>query len=243
MNKIFRLYILFAFFFTAGIFAFADGPSLALHGKSSVDIAAVVKQAEEDYSQAVELYKNKKFAKAKKKFKEVSFLVSDYKDTMNYLALIDRYVWEKQEKALQDQRQQELTAPELKYKEEFLRQQRLKALELKHRKEFLRQQAQEREERQHQAQLEARRKAVRKQLEDGVEAMYREALRLYKQGDYMAAADKFKDVQDILPGYKRVGQYMGEVRLKSLTVNPPLPSVSRQDVVSKVLDLFESNAK
>ncbi len=103
--------------------------------------------------------------------------------------------------------------------------------------------------------LEARRKAVRKQLEDGVEAMYQEALSLYKQGHYTAAVDKFKDVQDILPGYKRAGQYMDEARQKSLTVTPQpvitpgasaVPSsslVSREDSVSKVLDLFESNKK
>ncbi len=186
INKIFRLYILFIFFFTAGVFVFADKPS--------------DKQAKEDYTQAVELYKNKKLAKARKKFEEVNLAVPGYKDTMKYLGVIDRYVREKQEKALQGQRQR-------------------------------------------QAQLETRRKAVRKQLEDGVEAIYQKALSLYKQGDYKAATDKFKDVQDILSGYKSAGQYVGEARLKSLTVNPPSPSLSRQDSVSKALDLFESNAK
>jgi hypothetical protein len=86
--------------------------------------------------------------------------------------------------------------------------------------------------------------------------MYQEALSLYKRGDYTAAADKFKDVRDIIPGYKRSEQYMDEARRKSLTVNlqavnasphasavPASPSASRQDVVSKVLDLFDLNAK
>jgi outer membrane protein assembly factor BamD (BamD/ComL family) len=90
--------------------------------------------------------------------------------------------------------------------------------------------------RERQAKLEARRKAVRKQLDDGLEAMYQEALSLYKRGDYTAAADKFKDVQDIMLGYKRSEQYMGEARRKSLNVNF---SGSRQDAVSKGLDLFD----
>jgi TolA-binding protein len=108
-----------------------------------------------------------------------------------------------------------------------------------------------------QAQLEARRERVRKQLEDGVEAMYQEALSLYKQGDYADAAAKFKDVQDIIPGYKDSGQYVDDSLSKSMqsvsphTVEvspdpsqvPASPSVSHQDAVSKALDLFDPNAK
>jgi TolA-binding protein len=94
-----------------------------------------------------------------------------------------------------------------------------------------------------QAQLDARREIVRKQLEDGVEAMYQEALSLYKQGDYADAADKFKDVQDIIPGYKSSGQYMDDARSKSMAAVPSSEPVSRQDVVSKALDLFDPNAK
>jgi TolA-binding protein len=126
-------------------------------------------------------------------------------------------------------------------------------LEEKHREEIVRQQAEQREEtqrrqelerqeREHQAQLEAQREAVRKQLEDGVDAMYQDAMRLYNQGEFTAAADRFKDVQDILPGYKRAGQYMDEARMKSLTVSASSP-VSRQENVSKALDLFDPNAK
>jgi len=102
-------------------------------------------------------------------------------------------------------------------------------------------------------QLEARRAVVRKKLEDGVEAMYQEALSLYKHGNYTAAADKFKDVQDILPGYKRSGQYMDEARRKSLTFQsvitlnasavPSSSPVAREDSISKTLDLFDSNVQ
>ena len=107
------------------------------------------------------------------------------------------------------------------------------------------------DEQQRQAALEAQREAVRKQLEDGVEAMYQEAMSLYKQESYSAAADRFKDVLDILPGYKRAAQYMDDSRQKSLTVNtqavveskPAAAPVSHQDSVSKALDLLDPNVK
>ena len=123
-------------------------------------------------------------------------------------------------------------AQEEKHREEFLRQQEQEREEKIKQEEIIREETQrrqelERQERQRQAQLEAQREAVRKQLEDGVEAMYQEALSLYKQGDYTAAADRFKDVQDILPGYKHSEQYMDEARQKSLTVKPQAVICSR----------------
>lgn len=119
----------------------------------------------------------------------------------------------------------------------------------------------QRQEREREAKLNAQREALRKQLEDGVNVMYQEALRLYKQGKYTAAAQRFKDIQDILPGYKRASQYMDEARLKAETAlksqaqgipdtsvlpgtsNPPSASSSatRQDTISKTLDLFDPN--
>jgi len=103
----------------------------------------------------------------------------------------------------------------------------------------------------HQPPLNAQREVIRKQLEDGVEGMYQEAVRLYNQGQYPAAAEKFKDVEDIIPGYKRAGQYRQEASLKSrsmiLTGTPNSPSVfsstNRQDAVSKALDLFDPDVK
>ena len=138
----------------------------------------------------------------------------------------------KDEMAQQKDRQERERQRQKKLTEELERQKRLyeenRLFQL--RKEgFLHQQAQVR---QRQDELQARREAVRKQLEDGVEAMYQEALRVYQHGDYAAAADKFKDVRDIIPGYKRSEQYMDEARQKSLTVN--------LQVVSKALDLFDS---
>ncbi len=106
-------------------------------------------------------------------------------------------------------------------------------------------------DRQRQAQLEARREAVRKRFLDGVEGMYQDALKLYKQGKYSAAANGFKVLQDIFPGYKRTEEYLDKVRLKSLNANasatpittPGTSVLSHQDIVSKALDLFDSDVK
>ncbi len=188
----------------------------------------------------------------------------------------------KEERQKEKARQQELRAEKAKEQAER------SAREQKRREEILHEQEQQREERgkqeaiireetkrkedlenqerQHQAQLDSQREAVRKQLEDGVEIMYQDALSLFNQGHFTAAADRFKDVQDILPGYKRSAQYMDEARQKSLFTSPQAsnipqvpastanvtavpvdagasPTVSRQDSISKALDLFDPNAK
>ncbi len=162
----------------------------------------------------------------------------------------------KEDKQKELEHQQELKAEEAKHKQEVLQQQAQEREEKIKQEQIMREEAQrrqelERQERAQQAQLEAQRAAVRKQLEDGVESMYQEALSLYKQGDFSAAADKFKDVQDILPDYKRSAQYMDAARQKSLDAHaviiPQPPStatpVSRDNSVSKALDLFDSNVK
>jgi len=142
----------------------------------------------------------------------------------------------KEEKQKEEEHQQELAAEkvkeeaakfaqEQKNKEEELRRQEDQRQEKMKQDEIVREEAQrradlEKQEHERQAQIEAQRQAVRKQLEDGVEEMYQDALSLYQQGDYKSAADRFKDVQDILPGYKRTEQYMDEARQKSLIIKP-----------------------
>ena len=118
MNRIFRLYILFALFSTSGVFAFANQPASAPDNKPSIDTAAVLKErkelinkwAEKGYTQAVELYKDKKFAEAKKKFEEVARVIHDYKSVKDYLSRIEK-IENKMKKDQEEQRpQQQRTA-------------------------------------------------------------------------------------------------------------------------------------
>jgi len=184
-------------------------------------------------------------------------------------AFLDKKYMEDQKEQVRQKRIEEKQL-EKKHREEFLRQQKLEREEKIKQEAIMREEAKnrrdiQRQERQRQAQLEAQREAVRRELENGVEAMYQEALGLYKKGDFMAAADKFKDVQDILPGYKKSGQLMDDARQKSMNVPPhegtasdsseeitdvpashPAVVVSQpthEDDVSKALDIFDPNAK
>jgi TolA-binding protein len=166
------------------------------------------------------------------------------------------------EKTAQEQkRREELARQQEQDREEKIRQDKIMREETQRKEEL------ERQEREHQAQLEAQRESVRKQLEDGVEAMYQDAMNLFKQGKYTAAEGRFKDVQDIIPGYKRAEQYLDEAHQRSMTENSQAvvpsdisdssanssntpvadaqasSSVSRQDSISKALDLFDPNAK
>ncbi len=110
-----------------------------------------------------------------------------------------------------------------------------------------------------QKKLEEERRVIHQQLNNGVEAIYRNALRLYRSGDYQAAAVRFSDVQDLIPNYKNAGEYLkkSQARNKSATslpvvsktlaspeaINNPQNATksAQKDELSKALDLFETN--
>ncbi len=100
--------------------------------------------------------------------------------------------------------------------------------------------------------LEAERAVLRKQLEDGVEAIYQEAIVLYKAGKYIDAIQRFNDVQDIIPDYKRSKDLMEKsiqfsARPKeNISIVVPQPAIhggSRNKAVKNALDRFEPNVR
>jgi hypothetical protein len=97
-----------------------------------------------------------------------------------------------------------------------------------------------------QEKLQDERKAVRQQLENGVESMYDEAIKLYKSGDYTTAATRFSDVQDLMPNYKNSTQYLKKIQVRkpiassTVVASPKTTAPSRDDQVSKTLDMFDS---
>ncbi len=108
--------------------------------------------------------------------------------------------------------------------------------------------------------LENERKAIRQQLANGVEDMYAQAVKLYKSGHYPAAAQKFSDVADLMPNYKKTDDYLNKLKVKidqlaqnSLVMKKNLSSTAvdsskvstpdRKDQVAKTLDLFDSTSK
>lgn len=94
-----------------------------------------------------------------------------------------------------------------------------------------------------QKKLEAERAVLRKQLEDGVEALYQEAIVLYKAGKYIDAIERFNDVQDIIPDYKQSKDLMKKAIQFSVKPQENIPGVSRNKAVKNALDRFEPNVR
>ena len=145
---------------------------------------AINKQAEEVYDEAVDLYKNKKFAEAKKKFEEVSWVIPDYKATMKYLARIDHDAQEEQErvareqqKALQQQRWEETVESK---KQEAQRQHELEVKELQHKKE----------------------------LQEQAQFLYTAAVNLFDQKKMDEALEKFNEIEKLSPDFKDTRRYL-----------------------------------
>ena len=106
------------------------------------------------------MYKNKKFAEAKKKFEEVSWVIPDYKATMKYLGRIDRDAQEEQERVAQEQQK---ALQEQRWEEEV---------------EAKKQEAQ----RQHE--LEVKERQHKKDLEEQAQFLYKAAVNLFDQEEY-----------------------------------------------------------
>jgi hypothetical protein len=115
--------------------------------------------------------------------------------------------------------------------------------------------------------------AIREKFNNGLAKMYAEALGYYKNRSYKEARDRFTDIKDIAPDYKRTNVYLGRIEEEILKeqkrhekvredrqynviqktampriqkVHPLVPSavpVNRQDAVSSALDDFEIKFK
>jgi TolA-binding protein len=108
--------------------------------------------------------------------------------------------------------------------------------------------------------------AMRKQFESGVDDMYREAMSYYKSGMYKEARDKFSDIEDLSPDYKKTRNFIertqqailkdqkrrGKVKDVSMHSLPQVAPredltsaapVGKQDAVASALDSYESELK
>lgn len=100
------------------------------------------------------------------------------------------------------------------------------------------------EAREHAKELQAERRAAQVKLNKAAEAMYAQAARLYKRGFFAEAEAKFKDIEDILPGYKQTRDYIRKAQWQARTQKPrpkpaprPEPKVEPKDeAVQKALD-------
>ena len=166
---------------------------------------------------------------------------------------------EVQKKEMESQRQQECLHPKEERKK-YLEREEQRKQEMERRRQEAERLERERQGRpsdapkagQMQKKLEAERAVIRKQLEDGVEALYQEAIVLYKAGKYIDAIERFNDVQDIIPDYKQSKDLMKKAiqfsvkpqeNISVAVPQPALQGVSRNKAVKNALDHFEPNVR
>ncbi|MCA9393783.1 MAG: hypothetical protein KC900_06235 [Candidatus Omnitrophica bacterium] len=149
------------------------------------------RRADSLYEEAVQLYKDKQFKVAKEKFKEVEWMLPDYKNTIKYLARIDG-----------DIKKHGVTFTEedkVKYfKEEYKR--------IRDRDDWA-------------AQNKVDPKLVRESADEErrreeAAFVYDAALTLYKKDYHKQALEKFYEVQALYPDYKKTQSYIRKLHKK-----------------------------
>lgn len=148
-------------------------------------------RADNLYRDAVQLYKDKQFKAAKEKFKEVEWLLPDYKNTIKYLARIDGDI---KKHGVQFSEEDKVKYFKKEYKR--LRDQEEWASHNKVDPNMVRESAEERRRR------------------DEAAFVYDAALTLYNKDYYQQALEKFYEVQALHPDYKKTRSYIRKLHKK-----------------------------
>ncbi|MBF0486074.1 MAG: hypothetical protein HQL16_06140 [Candidatus Omnitrophica bacterium] len=98
--------------------------------------------------------------------------------------------------------------------------------------------------------LAQQREAIRHDFEVGVERLYSDAVALFKKRQYEEAGQDFQQVNDLIPGYKKTGDYLRQINktTEKKTVDvlqPPPPAVdqNRARSILEALDTYDTSAK
>jgi hypothetical protein len=113
---------------------------------------------------------------------------------------------------------------------------------------------------------------IRRKFDNGLAKMYAEALSYYRNHKYIEARDRFTDIEEISPDYKRTHAYLGRIeeenrkgqkrheevredkqhnairkidtpRIQQVnSLTPATAPIDRQDAVASALDDFESKS-
>ncbi|HLF18137.1 MAG TPA: tetratricopeptide repeat protein [Candidatus Omnitrophota bacterium] len=180
-----------------------------LEKKAGLRRKTLEEQAEKIYQQALDLYKTKQYVSAKEKFKEVEWILPDYKATVKYLKKLD-----------EDIKVDEILTAEDKQKlfEKQLREERLsgKATEGF---DGLQQADKERE--------------VKKRLEEEADFVYKSAVSLYKKKQYEQSKEMFLEADRIYPGYKKTRDYLVKIEKQIPQYQRELVKVKKEEVVEQ----------
>ena len=165
------------------------------------------------YREAMALFLDKKYEEARQKFSEVKTMNADYKLTLAYLGKIDQAI------------ETDLTLREKSRQQEEIRQKKAQ--------EFSKAKAEEEK----QAELARQKQEILKKLEIEAEAVYSEAIRLYKDKQYEESRLKFEEVEKIKPDYKSTALYLAQLE------RDIKKELSRQDLMQQVKEIQEQKAQ
>jgi TolA-binding protein len=155
--------------------------------RAQEDQKLVMERAENSYQTAVNLYKQQKFREAKDEFILVEELYPDYKAVRSYLQIIEQDIVQSEHLDMKEQ------------KSEIERQQKEEEIARLREKELWRKEVDKKEQ--------ERQQQLRKQAQ----GVYEEALKLFDERKYMAARDKFQEVEWVVPDYKATRTYLNRI--------------------------------
>ncbi|MFH0753505.1 MAG: hypothetical protein V2A70_02950 [Candidatus Omnitrophota bacterium] len=151
------------------------------------DQKALAGRAEDVYASAVSLYKQQKFAEARDEFKLVEEMMPDFKAVRSYLQIVDQDIAQAEHLNIKEQ------------KNEIERQQKDVEIARLREKELWRKEIEKKE---------AARVA---QLREQAQVVYNEAIKLYQERQFLAAREKFQQVEWVVPDFKATRAYLTRI--------------------------------
>ncbi|MBF0386538.1 MAG: hypothetical protein HQL20_01620 [Candidatus Omnitrophica bacterium] len=165
-------------------------------------------RVENMYQGAVSLYKQQRFKEARDEFQSVEEVFPDYKAVRSYLQIIEQDIVQSERQGIKNQ-QKEIEVQQKEAEIARLRE-----------KELWRKEVDRKEE--------DRKKQVQKQAQD----VYDEAIRLYQDRKYLAAKEKFQEVEWVVPDFKAVRSYLLRIE-KDLESDKSRITEERQKTLEK----------
>ncbi|MCD4780565.1 MAG: hypothetical protein K8S27_08475 [Candidatus Omnitrophica bacterium] len=145
------------------------------------------------YTEAIKLYKIQQYGSAKEKFKEIEWLLPNYRSTRKYLIKVKKAIRKEEER-------------KKNHKERIIDERLEEVVNLRF-------------EEQQKIRSSARKKLDKeKRLKEEADFIYKAALNLYNQKDYIGAHNKFKEVHEIYPFYKKTNKYIKKLAKKIVAI-------------------------
>ncbi|MBU1997272.1 MAG: hypothetical protein KKF78_08970, partial [Candidatus Omnitrophica bacterium] len=149
--------------------------------------AKLEKQAEAIYEDALKYYRAREFEKAKERFKEVEFILPDYKSTVRYLINVDNEIEKDTIIGLEKRKEKvDKEYDDEKALRRIQEERRILSIELEERD-------------------------VVDRLKEEAGFIYDAAIVLYEKGELYRAREKFSEVREMYPDYKYTQKYIDRI--------------------------------